>query len=88
MTLTGRARPRSWSTVKAKERTLHIYSLPSGSISGVYFGIRADSVDADGIAAHLAKADPSISVFEYVLDDGAFSVGAQPYMSLSEWVRG
>ena len=78
----------TFSIVETKERTLHLYSLPPSSIREVYFGIRADHVAADAVASRLAKADPSITVFESVLDDGALSIGAQPYVPLANAVRG
>lgn len=78
----------TFSIVPMPERILHLYSLPGGAIREVYFGIRADLDATDAVAARLAEVDPSISVFEAVLDDGALSVGAQPYVSLVEAARG
>lgn len=78
----------TFSIVSTTERTLHLYSLPKGAIREVYFGIRADLGATDAVAARLAKADPSIAVFESILDDGALSVGARPYVSLAEAARG
>lgn len=78
----------TFSIVATKERTLHLYSLPKGAIREVYFGFRADLGTTDAFVARLAKADPSIAVFESVLDDGALSVGAQPYVSLAEAAQG
>lgn len=77
----------TFSIVATEERTLHLYSLPKGAIREVYFGIRADLGAVDAVAARVAKADPSIAVFESVLDNGALSVGAQPYVSLEEVAR-
>lgn len=78
----------TFSIVLTQERILHLYSLPGGAIREVYFGIRADLDATDAVAAQLAKVDPSIAVFEAVLDDGALSVGAQPYVSQVEATRG
>lgn len=77
----------TFSIVETKERRSHLYSLPPWSIREVYFGIRVDLADADAVATRLAKANPSIAIFECVLDDGALSVGAQPYVSLAEAAR-
>lgn len=78
----------SFSIIETTGRTLHLYSVPPGSIREVYFGIRAAVGSVDAVASRLAKADPSIAVFECVLDDGALSVGMQPYAPLVEAARG
>lgn len=78
----------SFSIIETEERVLHLYSLPTGSIREIYFGIRAAVGDVDAVASRLAKAKQSIAVFQCVLDDGALSVGTRPYVSLAEAARG
>jgi len=78
----------TFSIIRGHERTLHLFTLPTGSIREVYFGIRADIGAADAVALKVQQVDPQIALFESVLDDDAFSVGSQPYVSLDEAVRG
>lgn len=74
----------SFTVDSSQERRLHLYILPEGAIREVYFGIRSDLNAAEKIAMRLGEVRPSVSIFESVLDNGALSVGAQPYVSLSE----
>lgn len=77
-----------FSIVRNGERTLHLYALPAGAIREIYFGIRADIGKTDSVALKARQADPQIALFECVLDAGALSVGARPYVSLADAAQG
>lgn len=72
----------SFTVALTQKRMLHRYNVPVGSMREVYFGIRSDLDAAEKVATHLKEISSSVSVFESVLDEGALSVGSQPYRPL------
>ena len=76
----------TFSVIATRDRRLHLYQLPQGSIREVYFGMRADLGRAEAIAHRLKRMNEEIRLFECILDLNEFSVGAKPYESIADAV--
>lgn len=73
----------TFTVISTGERRLHLYRLPQGSISEVYFGIRVDLSQAEAMADRLKRTNQDIRLFECVLDLNELSVDAKPYESIA-----